>query len=70
MPVAAVGSTTLRIVRHFGMPSAYDASRSSSGTRRSISSVARTISGIISMTRASDTSQPALLPPSVTMNTA
>ena len=43
MPPSAVGSTTRRIVCHFGTPSAYDASRSSFGTSLSISSVDRTI---------------------------
>ena len=39
MPAMDVGSTTFTIVSHFGTPSAYDASRSSFGTSRSISSV-------------------------------
>ena len=54
MPLAAVGSTILAIVFHFGTPSAYDASRSSFGTSFSISSVERTTTGIMSSTRASD----------------
>ena len=36
------------IVRHFGMPRAYDASRRSSGTSFSISSMERTTVGTIS----------------------
>ena len=38
IPAMAVGSTTLTIVRHFGTPRAYDASRRSVGTSLSISS--------------------------------
>ena len=48
MPAIEVRSTTLTIVRHFGVPSAYAASRSSLGTILSISSVERTTTGIIS----------------------
>src|SRR5687768_16153912 len=55
MPDSAVGSTIFTIVFHFGTPSAYEASRSSSGTRRNISSVERTTTGSMSSTRASDT---------------
>ena len=48
MPAIDVRSTTLTITRHFGVPSAYAASRSSLGTILSISSVDRTTTGIIS----------------------
>ena len=51
MPARAVGSRTETIVRDFVTPSARLASRTSRGTSRSISSVARTISG--TMTNAS-----------------
>ena len=59
MPPSAVGSTTLAIVRHFGTPRAYDASRRSSGTSRSISSVERTTIGIISSDSATEPPIPA-----------
>src|SRR5699024_564108 len=52
MPDSAVGMTMLTMVFHLGTPSAYEASRSSSGTSLSISSVDRTMSGIMSSTRA------------------
>ena len=55
MPLNAVGRTTLRIVFHFGTPSAYEASRRLSGTSLSISSVERSTIGSISSTRASET---------------
>ena len=58
------------IVFHLGTPSAYEASRSSFGTSRSISSVVRTTTGIIRITRASDTSQPEPRSPKEAMNTA
>ncbi|CAM5440015.1 hypothetical protein SALBM135S_06620 [Streptomyces alboniger] len=58
MPPIAVGSTTLRMVRHFGTPRASDASRSSFGTSLSISSVERTITGIIRMASAMAPAQP------------
>ena len=45
MPAMAVGSTTRRMVRHFGTPSAYDASRSSFGTSFSTSALDRPIAG-------------------------
>jgi len=48
MPAMEVGRTTRTIVSHFGTPSAYEASRSSLGTRRSISSEERTTTGIMS----------------------
>ena len=48
MPAIEVRSTTLMIVRHFGVPNAYAASRSSLGTILSISSVDRTTTGIMS----------------------
>ena len=49
MPGNAVGMTTRRIVRYFGTPRAYADSRSSFGTSLSISSVERTMTGIIKM---------------------
>ena len=58
MPATAVGSTTLTIVCHFGTPRAYDASRRSSGTSRSISSDERTTIGIISRDRATAPPKP------------
>ena len=62
IPARDVGSTTLRIVRHFGTPRAYEASRSSFGTSRSISSVERTTTGIISTERAIDPMKPMRMP--------
>ncbi len=59
MPAIDVGSTTLMIVRHFGTPRAYDASRRSSGTSRNISSVERTTVGIISSDKAIEPPMPA-----------
>ena len=56
-PATRSGRTMRAIVFHFGMPSAYDASRSSSGTSFSISSVLRTTTGSISSTSASDTAK-------------
>ena len=53
-----VGSTTFTIVSHFGTPRAYEASRSSFGTRRSISSVERMTMGIISTHRAMEAEKP------------
>ena len=58
MPPMAVGRTTFRMVRHFGMPSAREASRSSFGTSLSISSVERTTTGIIRIARASEPAKP------------
>ena len=58
MPPMAVGSTTRRIVRHFGTPSAYDASRSSFGTSLSISSVDRMITGSMRISSASEPAKP------------
>ncbi len=69
-PVNAVGTTTLRIVFHFGTPRAYDASRNSFGTSLSISSVVRTMTGTMRMTSASDTSQPDSPDPKVCTNSA
>ena len=48
----------MTIVRHFGTPRAYDASRRSSGTRLSISSVERTTIGIISSESATEPPKP------------
>ena len=62
MPASAVGSTTLTIVRHFGTPRAYDASRSSCGTSLSISSQERTTTGIISSDRATAPPKPIRTP--------
>ena len=62
MPAIDVGTTTLRIVRHFGTPSAYDASRSSFGTILSISSVERTTTGIISTDSATEPMKPIRTP--------
>ncbi len=45
------------MVFHLGTPSAYDASRRSCGTMRSISSVLRTTTGTISSTSARDTAK-------------
>ncbi len=47
------------MVRHFGTPRAYDASRRSSGTSRNISSDERTTVGIISSDRAIEPPMPA-----------
>ena len=57
-PPIDVGSTTLTMVRHFGTPRAYDASRRSSGTSRNISSDERTTVGIISRVRATAPAKP------------
>ncbi len=62
IPASAVGSTTLTIVRHWGTPSAYAASRSSFGTSFSISSVERTRIGIISTLSATDPMNPIRTP--------
>ena len=62
MPAIEVGSTTLMIVRHFGTPSAYAASRSSFGTILSISSVERTTTGIISTDSATEPMKPMRMP--------
>src|SRR5439155_7494651 len=61
MPGAAVGSTILRMVFHFGMPSAYAPSRSAVGTSRNISSADRTTVGSISTDRASEAANPVWL---------
>ena len=63
MPDIAVGRTILTIVTHFGIPSAYDASRSSSGTRRSISSVDRMTTGKHEQDERQGDSERALLEP-------
>src|SRR5690625_214304 len=52
--------TTFMIVRHFRTPSAYDASRSSSATTSSISSVDRTTTGIIRTLSAKAAAKPVL----------
>ncbi len=70
MPDNAVGRTIDAIVRHFGTPSAYDASRRSCGTIFSISSVERTTIGTISSTRASATTKPDRGRPRVVRQTA
>ena len=54
MPASAAGSTTETVVFHVRVPSAADASRRASGTRRSISSVERTTIGSIRQASASD----------------
>src|SRR6218665_1087938 len=51
-PASEGGSTILRMVNHYGTPSAYEASRSSLGTSRRISSLHRTHPGHISPERA------------------
>ena len=58
MPGSAVGTTTLRIVRQRGTPSASEDSRSSFGTSLSISSVLRTTTGIIRIASASAAGKP------------
>ena len=68
MPESAVGMTTLRIVRHFGMPRAYDASRRSRGTMRSISSVDRTTTGSMRMVNAIEAAKPERSMPRVSTN--
>jgi hypothetical protein len=70
MPESAVGMTTLMIVFHLGTPRAYDASRRSSGTIRSISSDDRTTTGTISRTSASDTAKALRSKPKVAIHTA
>ena len=62
MPARQVGSTTLRIVSHFGTPRAYEASRSSIGTIFRTSSVERTTIGIISTDRATEPTRPKRAP--------
>ena len=52
MPRMPAGMTTRTTVTHCGAPSASDASRSVSGTRRRNSSVVRSATGIISSPRA------------------
>ena len=47
MPRTPAGITTRTIVTHSGAPSASEASRSESGTRRRNSSVARSVTGIM-----------------------
>jgi hypothetical protein len=61
-PGSAVGSTTWSTVRHLRTPSAYAASRSSSGTNRSICSAERTTIGIISRERATAPPNPIRTP--------
>ena len=58
MPVDAVGSTTRRIVFHFGTPRAYDASRSELGTSRIISSEVRTMIGSSRIASANEPAKP------------
>jgi hypothetical protein len=58
MPEIAAGSTTVRMVRHFRAPSARLAWRSSSGTRRSISSLDRITTGSIRQASASAPARP------------
>ena len=70
IPGSAVGITTFRMVRHCGIPNANDASRSSSGTSLSISSVLRTTTGSMSSTRASDTAKALCGNPSVAIQSA
>ena len=70
MPPNAVGMTTFAIVFHFGTPSAYDASRSESGTSLSISSVDRSTTGSISSTRAMPTAKRERPEPKMVMNSA
>lgn len=67
MPPIAVGRTTFRMVRHFGMPRAREASRSSFGTSFSISSVERTTTGIIRIVRASAPIRPEGSRPAISM---
>ena len=62
MPAIDVGMTILRIVSHFGTPSAYEASRSSLGTILSISSLERTTTGIISSDSATEPPKPNRMP--------
>ncbi len=62
MPAIEVGRTIFTTVRHFGTPSAYDASRSSLGTSRSISSVDRTTTGIMRTASAIDPMKPIRMP--------
>ena len=69
MPGIAVGSTILRIVSHFGIPSAYDASRSSPGTS-SISSVERTTTGASGSISAMEAAKPERSSPSVRTNSS
>ena len=71
MPAAATGSTTFRMVRHLGTPRAYDASRSSAGTSLSISSDARTTTGVISTDSATAPPMPKRTPgPTMSTNSA
>ena len=63
MPGSAVGSTTLKITRQRGAPSASAASRSESGTRLSTTSDERVTTGSISSASAIEPFQPAKLPP-------
>ena len=70
-PAAAVRSTTFTMVSHFGTPSAYAASRSSFGTSLSISSDARTTTGIISTASATEPTAPIRTPgPKISANSA
>jgi hypothetical protein len=62
MPPTDVGRTTLRIVRHFGTPRAYAASRSSFGTILSISSDARTTTRIMRTDNATAPAKPSRTP--------
>ncbi len=62
MPAMDVGSTTFTMVSHFGTPRANDASRSSFGTSRSISSLDRTTTGIMSTARATAPAMPVRVP--------
>ena len=65
MPPNAVGITIRTIVFHLGTPSAYDASRRSFGTILSISSVDRTITGIIRIVSAKEAANPERSKPNV-----
>ena len=62
MPGRAVGITILAMVRHFGTPRAYEASRRSPGTSLSISSAERTTIGIISSDSATEPPIPRWMP--------
>jgi hypothetical protein len=62
MPEIAVGITTLVTVFHFGTPSASDASRSSFGMSRSISSLERTTTGVMRTARATAPARPERVP--------
>ena len=69
IPSSADRQETWTIARHFGAPSAIAASRSDTGTRRSMSSVVRTMIGMASTASAAAPAQPEKPPNGATSRT-